>query len=208
MLIGNPWVYLNFSNLQLQLLDDEDDYNGESTISSIASSEHHNTIAITTQNGLITTYFNIQNPQQRQSSSLNINDLVVDNDNSNYFSQLSWQGESDKYLVAGTTDGIVMYLDVSQMQLNGTGDCNVESLVLGANAEIHSSMITRFIWNNGKDDESLHLLSVDRDGCCCLWKNDCNEMLLPIMKFHNDYEINAIVFLDDMFPQVSKCLFL
>ena len=215
MLLGNPWIYLFERSLQLDSTNDEsDDGDKKSHITSVAVCEHHDLIAVATHDGLVTVYSNDEKSltTKTKSNSLVIKSLAPHGES--YCSQLCWQAatndnnnNSNSLLVAGRADGQIVYLDVQPPSLEPSeediGSNNDEVNFIVVNKEMHSSEIINLLWNNSHHDDLMHLLSVDKNGCCCLWKNELNLTLIPIMKYHNDSNVNAIVFLDPMLPPVS-----
>ncbi len=199
MLVGNPWIYI--SEKALHSVPDKN--NAEVYISSIAVCERHDMVAVATNDGTITIYFN-DDQHLRNDASNFVTKLIEPDDYKSYCSQLCWQSSESgsNLLVAGRTDGQVIYLDTMSSRISHVQDVD-EIVVLDSNKDIHQKEITSLQWNSNGNEESLRLLSVDESGCCCLWKAELNVTLVPLMKYHNDSEVNAIVFVDPLFPSVS-----
>jgi hypothetical protein len=198
MHVDNPWVYL--SKRVLHSSTDECDNNPH--ISSFAVCEQHDMVAVATYDGIVTVYFN-NDPNMMKNESTFSTKLLAKDDES-YCTQLSWQDKSRNLLVAGTTNGQITYMDVMPSKKYTTHESSAEMALLDLNKEIHDNEIINFTWNSNNDEESMHLLSVDKSGCCSLWKAELNVALIPLIKYHNDSQVHRIIFLDSILPSVSK----
>lgn len=227
--VDNPWIYLSevvlhspsSSSSTIAATRDHasnnEDHELDLKITSVAVCEEHNIIAISTNNGSITTYLKNENIHGRTNSTdftikyLLSNDNNDDNDTDGekpYFTQLRWQGGNSTNLVGGKSNGQIIYIDVLPTKDVDT-DQSDELFPLDSNNDIHQSEILDLKWSQSNDEwdgrpaESKRLVSVDKSGCCCLWKTELNVALIPVTKYHNDNGISVISFVDSLFPEVS-----
>jgi WD40 repeat protein len=195
MLLENPWVFHHDTCLH-SISNNVDDEN-KSCIVSVAVSEYHNSIAVATLDGLVTLYFS--NVQSKEYDSPFTTDILAPQGES-YCSQISWQHKSGSLLVVGRADGQIMCVDVlPSSQL--TNDRRDEIILTGVHSNVHIGTIVEFLWNKSQDDH-IYLLSADDTGCCCLWRTETDKVLAPVMRYDNNSKVNAVAFVESMFPLV------
>ncbi len=229
--LNNPWIYLSevvlhqspvsssssspssTSSISSPSSNKHDEHSSQShlNISTVAVCDEHNLIAVATTDGKITTYLKKEIIYGHRSDRT---DFItkqflghsLDGDHDSYFTKLCWQGGANcTNLVCGRNNGNILYIDVLPTKSLDT-DQTDELIQLDLNQDIHQDEIVDFQWSKKKEDneELSHLLSVDKSGCCCLWKTELNVALIPVTKYHNDNPITVVSFVDSLFPQVSR----
>ena len=93
--------------------------------------------------------------------------------------KLVWKPKSP-LLTCGSLEGVVASwaVDINKVEL---GD-NIDSSSVALHDNIHSSEITRMLWSNHGLAGNERLLTVDRTGHCCIWKDKENTCMIHSLK--------------------------
>ena len=174
-MLVNPWTFLNSKSVHiLDVIKNED-----VVITDVASSTIIDVIAVANSSGSIS-FFNSTGKKNRCL------DTITQCDELKYcYTRVAWSPKN-RLLVGGREDG-----QLSCWSLENDNNLIVSTASF-SDKLTHQGKIILLEWDKSS---SPRMASCDDKGCCCLWKEDEEFVLLPLAKFNKESPIRSVNFL-------------